>query len=358
MNITVVGVGNAGSTIAADLTNKGHQVTLLKTSNKLHNEHYEKLKQTKSIFVKDYYIGNYIANIFLVTEDVELAISSADVIIIYIQTNYHRSIIKKIAPFIKDNQVIIFEPGYLSTCYLLQECDKDIVCIEAESSPIDCRITSPCECEVLFKNVLNPFGVYPKHKKNFAEQVLTNLGYPFRFTHNVIEAALHNPNLIVHTIGAIFSIPRIEYTKGEYWMYKEVFSPHVWNICEKLDDEKIAILNAVGVKYSQRYVEAAQERNFVNDNREPIESFFDYAYNSSPKGPSVPDSRYITEDVSQGLVLLESLGKVLNISTNVCTALIDIANAALMIDFRAEGRTVETLGKENIEKIISDGSEV
>lgn len=247
------------------------------------------------------------------------------------------------SPYLRDGQIIFFEPGYLSTCYLLKYSNKNLISIEAESSPVDCRIIEPGVCKVLFKNVLNPVGVYPRDKIEEARLVLEQLDIPFRFTHNIIEAALHNPNLIVHTIGAIFSIPRIEYTKGNYWMYKEVFTPHVWNVCEALDNEKMSVMKAVGVIKTQSYAEACQERNFINDARKPLDSFFDYAMNSSPFGPNIPDSRYITEDVPQGLVLLESLGKTFNVPTPTCSGLIDVANSALKTDFRANGRTVENL---------------
>lgn len=354
MKITVVGAGNAGTTVAAQLSHFGHTVTVLRTSNKLHNEHYEKFKLTKTVKVLDEYLGEYTAEISCVTESYEEAISDAELIIVYVQTSYHEDVIKKMAPFMKDGQAVLFEPGYLSTAYLINYCDKDVICIEAESSPIDCRIIEPCVSKVLFKNVMNPMGVYPASKKDDAVRILDQLGFPYRFTGNVIEAALHNPNLIVHTVGAIFSIPRIEYTKGKYWMYKEVFTPHVWNVCEALDAEKMAVMSATGVKKRQSYVEACQERNFINDSRTPLESFFDYAMNSSPEGPAVPDSRYVTEDVPQGLVLLESLGISLNIPTPVCSALIDIASASLKIDFRACGRTIDRLGRENLSKIKKD----
>ena len=354
MKITIIGAGNAGSTVGAQLSKFGHEVTILRTSNKLHNLHYQKLKETCSLDVKDSYIGDYKAKIFKVTESYEEAIPHAELIIVYVQTNYHEKIIKTISNYLKDGQTILFEPGYLSTCYLLKYCDKDVISIEAESSPIDCRIIEPGVCNVLFKNVINPVGVYPRRKESKAAEILEKLGVPYRFTSSVIEAALHNPNIIVHTIGAIFSIPRIEYTKGKYWMYKEVFTPHVWNVCESLDSEKISILRAIGVKNAQSYVEACQERNFLNDSRTPLDSFFDYALNSSPEGPSIPDSRYITEDVPEGLVLLESLGKALNIDTPTCSALINIASASLKIGFRDGGRKVERLGMENIEKIVND----
>ena len=73
---------------------------------------------------------------------------------------------------------------------------------------------------------------------------------------------------------------------------------------------------------------------------------------SRAKGPVVVDSRYISEDVPQGLVMLESIGQHLGVATPVCTALIEIATAALGRDLRAEGRTLETLGAENVRTIL------
>ena len=72
------------------------------------------------------------------------------------------------------------------------------------------------------------------------------------------------------------------------------------------------------------------------------------------KGPTKVDSRYISEDVPQGLVMLEALGKSLNVSTPLVSSLIEIASAALGRDLRMEGRTPEKLGKENIQKILVD----
>jgi opine dehydrogenase len=72
------------------------------------------------------------------------------------------------------------------------------------------------------------------------------------------------------------------------------------------------------------------------------------------KGPTEVDSRYISEDVPQGLVLLESLGLKYNVPTPVCTSLINIASAALGRELRLEGRTVERLGEDMLERILQD----
>ena len=52
--------------------------------------------------------------------------------------------------------------------------------------------------------------------------------------------------------------------------------------------------------------------------------------------------------------MLEALGKALDVPTPIATALIEIASAALGRSLRAEGRTPEKLGIENIRKILND----
>ena len=239
MKITIIGMGNAGSTIAADLACKGHEITLLKTSTSMHQEHFNYVKEKKHIVLNE--LGNekraYISH---VTTSYQEALSAdTELVIVYVQTNYHEEIIDKMLPYLHNGEMVLFEPGYLSTAYLLNKTNKEIISIEATSSPIDCRISRPGYCTVLFKNVRNPIGIYPRHLAQSTLKKLQTLGYNFCLLDSVIDAALHNPNLIVHTIGAIMSMPRIEYTKGEYWMYKEVFTPKVWNLVETLDQEKM-----------------------------------------------------------------------------------------------------------------------
>ena len=355
MRITVVGAGHGGTTIAADLKEKGHFVKLLKTSKGLHNEHFEYLKENKGrISINEAGIEKTV-HLDGVTTNVKSAITDAEIIIIYVQTNYHEQVIQRILPFMSDHQIVLLEPGYLSTAYFLKyNKDLNLTIVEAQSSPIDCRITEPGKVKVLFKNVRNPVAIYTKKDKVAVQEKLDTLQYNFVYLESVIEAALHNPNLIVHTIGGIMSIPRIEHSKGNYWMYKEVFTPHVWNIVESLDNEKMDVLEKIGAK-RQSYVDACRFRNFEDLSIDSTKAFQEYAMNSSPEGPDVADSRFITEDVPEGLVLLESLGNMLNIPTPTCTGLINIASASLNKDFRENARTVEVLGKEYLEEIIGIG---
>lgn len=353
MNVTIIGAGNGGSAMAADLSLKGHTVTLFKSSNKGNMDHFKALVENDGAISFHDLEGVFSTKIHKVTSSIEEAFSdNPKVVVLFLKTNFHESVIKSISPYLKDGQVVLLEPGYLGTAYLRKHCKNvDLIIAEAESSTLDCRIVAPGVVKILFKNERNPIGIYPSERKKEAETILKQFDYNFVILDSVMEAALHNPNLIVHTIGAIMSIPRIEYTDGEYSMYREVFTPSIWNLVEKLDGEKLEILGALGLKKTP-YVEACKFRNSKDLSIDAKEVFYDYAQNNSPMGPTVSNSRYITEDVPEGLVLLESLGKVLHIATPVCTALIDISSACLNTDFRKEGRSLDRLGVENIQEIL------
>lgn len=358
MNISVLGAGNGGTAVAAELSLRGHYVNLIKTSHAMHDDNFNYIIQQdgKVNLIEN---GKKItARIDNITRDIS-QISDSEIIIIYIQTNYHENLIKRIKPYLCDGQILLINPGYLSTAYVIKHCDDvDITVCEAQSSFVDCRITQPGTIKIGFRNVRNPIGIYPKSKTNYSKEKLNQLGYPFVYLPSVIEAALHNPNLIVHTVGAIMSIPRIEKTKGDYCMYHEVFTPSVWKILESLDKEKMNVMEKLGCKRIS-YVEACKFRNTLDDKRNAKDVFFWYAgMPTRAKGPTVVDSRYITEDVPQGLVLLETLGYKLKVKTPICTSLINMASAALGRNFRSEGRSIERLGSEILENIIIDREDV
>jgi opine dehydrogenase len=353
MNITIVGMGHAGTTIAADLTLKGHRVTLLKTSDNIHNMHHQYMMRNMVIRIRENGAERS-AHIHKVTDNFDNSFQDAELIILFIQTNYHKQVIDRMIPHLRSGHTMLLEPGYLSTAYLVPTCEAiDLTVVEAESSPIDCRIVAPGCVEVLFRNVRNPVGVFPRRNREAAAILLEQLDYPLTYLSSVVEAALHNPNLIVHTIGAIMSMPRIEFTGGEYWMYREVFTPSIWKLVEQLDSEKMDILARLG--YTRLpYIEACKERNCIDTDQDALNVFNNYAQNSSPKGPSEVKTRYITEDVPEGLVLMESFGAILNVPTPICSALINIASTALDIPFRDSGRTVDKLNSECVRRILND----
>lgn len=357
MKISILGAGNAGCAVAADLTLHGHEVTLIKTSHAMHDDNFEYLVNNNGKMTLNEFGEIKTANIAKVTREVS-ELKGSEVIIIYVQSNYHEQLIERIAPYLEDNQIVLINPGYLSTAYVLKHCpDKKLIIAEAQSSFIDGRIMEPGLFRVGFRNVRNPIGIYPAARRQEAISKLDQLQERLVYLDSVVEAALHNPNLIVHTVGSVMSIPRIEKSHGDFCMYHEAYTrdnPATWLILDALDAEKMNVLEALGFKRLS-YVEACKYRNSLDETIDAKEVFLNYAeMPTRAKGPTKVDSRYISEDVSQGLVMLEALAKSLGVATPICTALIEIASAALGRSMRTEGRTPEGLGVNNIKRIIAD----
>ncbi len=125
-------------------------------------------------------------------------------------------------------------------------------------------------------------------------------------------------------------------------MYKEAFSPSIWNVINKLDEEKQKVILAYGGK-PLSYLDACKWRNEKDLHKASITVFEEYAATGGPKGPDSLNTRYIHEDVPMGLCLLENLAKNKSISTPVASALITIASSLMDIDYRAQSYSINEL---------------
>jgi opine dehydrogenase len=351
-SITVVGAGNSGCALAAHLKLKGHKVKLLKTTQLMHEDNFDKITQLGGVnFSKDN--REQFVTLDLITRDFERALDNTDIVIIATNTLAHEGLAPKVAPYLTDNQIVLFEPGYGgSLIFAKYTRGKKLIYAEATSLPIDSRIQKPGQVSVIYENVRNPLGFFPAEDSAHGFSILRDLYSNFTKLSDVLEAALHNPNLVLHTVGAIMSIGRIEYSKGEFWMCKEAFTPSVWRILHKLDSEKMSILARFDLRPTP-YLDMARFRNSEDLNKYPKEVFDSYSQEGSPKGPFDSSTRYITEDVPMGLGLMHSLAKKVGVKTPICDALIEIASAINQTDYWQQARTLEALGLEqlSLEKI-------
>ncbi len=358
-NITLVGAGNSGCAHAYVLSSLGHKVTLFKTSTSLHDENFNELIRNNGIFCINNTIGGKEIKEFQfinqITRNIEEAFTDAEIVIILTQSIQHEEISKKILPYIQHIKGLLIVPGNLGSVFFRPHLSPDILIAEGESTIIDARIEEPGIVRILFKNVRNAISFNPSSSSKLGFKLFSRL-IP-NYTHlrtNIIESALNNPNLIVHTVGSIMSAARIEKSNGEFWMYKEGFTPSVWNIVESLDEEKKKVIKAYGGK-AENYLDCCKFRNEESLDVDSWEVFKNYSLNGSPKGPSSIHNRYIYEDVPNGLCLLSSLGKKADIPTPTADALTHIAMLLTNTNLYNNARTTNKLGWENygIDEIIN-----
>lgn len=344
MNVTILGCGNVGVAIAADLSISGHSVSLIKTSHTKESVFDKILQNGNRVLLKEN--GDYnTAVIKEVSHDIR-KVDQADVIFVTIQSTYHEELIERISQFLHQRQIVVCICSYLSSFYFKKYCKFLPTIVETAGPYLEGRIEeNDTPGEVVFRVGCrlsrSPLSIFQKERANECMSKIHQLYKGFSNDYSVLESALLNPNMVLHTVGSVMSIPRIEYSKGNFCMYREAYArgnDATFKVMMQLDAEKRNILKRLGCNPVDIFVAGG----FLGD---PIKSFYEYAESKNRAiSPTSIRSRYITEDVSQGLVLLENIAQIIGDVVPVTSSLITISGVALGIDFRAVGRTAQKLG--------------
>ncbi|MCK5735732.1 MAG: NAD/NADP octopine/nopaline dehydrogenase family protein, partial [Spirochaetaceae bacterium] len=155
---------------------------------------------------------------------------------------------------------------------------------------------------------------------------------------SILEPALYNVNIIVHPVGALLNMGRIEYSEGEFYMYKEGITPSVKKVVYAMDRERSAFFKAM------RYEPYTYDEIFRDCFNMTVKEF---AVNSS-KGPFSMQDRYVTEDIPMGTTLTVSLARKAGIPTPTYDAMIHLASVVNDTDFYSSGRNLENLGLSHL----------
>lgn len=343
MKIAVIGTGNVGVAFAADLSIKGHEVTLLKTSSYKSDAFDRLIKNGKRVFLKEKstYIETAIKE---VSKDLS-KVAEAEVIFCTIQSNFYDGLVERIHQYLHNDQIVVCISSYASSFYFETYCRKLPMLVEATGPYLEGRVElndKPNEVvfRVGYRHEVIPVACFSNH--DTCMEKLHKISKGFIAKYCVLESALLNPNMVLHTIGSIMSIPRIEYSKGNFCMYREAYArgnDSTINLLMRLDEEKMKVLKNLG--FFKTSVFEAGGFNMSD----PIESLHRYSESSDRAiSPTSVHSRYITEDVSEGLVLMESIALHIGLELPVTSSLITLASVALEIDFRKTGRTIQRLG--------------
>lgn len=331
--VAILGAGNAGHAMAADLALAGLAVNLYELPE--YEQNLEPIRERGGIEATGV-VRQGFARLNRVTSAIDEAIRGVDHVLVVTRALAHERLAELCAPYVHPGQTFTLLPGSggsLVFGHLLRE--KQIVTAETVTLPYACRVVGPATVHVHAgpgrREVL---GAFPALETGRVIDELRALYPTLVPAENVLEVALYNPNVLLHTVGALFNLGRIEYSQGEFWMYKEGFTPSVWKIVNGLDREKMALLSALDLP-SMPYL-AHYEWRYGGH-------WSDFAAVTS-KGPASADTRYLTEDVPMGLLLWASLGDLVGVPAPNAKAIIQITGTVHDQDYWGWGRTVDRLG--------------
>jgi opine dehydrogenase len=346
--IAVLGAGNGGHACSADLSLKGYTVNLYELPRFKAN--IESIAKQGGIEIHDEK-GVRFAKLNKVTIEIKEAIEDVDLILITVPAFAHKQFAEVCIPYLKDGQIVVYlgkGGGTLEFAKVMREMNvkKDILLGEANTLPYAARIIKPGSVRVFVKVKKLFIAALPAKNNQELFNFLKDLYPSVTLMSNVLETILNDVNAVLHPAPSILNAGRIEYSKGEFYIYKEGMTPSVINVIKAVDDERLAVVKALGFKQIP-FEKLFPEIGFSAEGT--LEEVVTHVYGAEGmKSPGSLQGRYITEDLPYGLVPIASIGDLTHTSTPVIKSLIVLASILNQVDYWKEGRTLEKLGVANL----------
>lgn len=339
--VAVLGGGNGGHALAADLTRKGFSVRF--ASDECFSTHMRETLNTKKINLQDSY-SNSTYTISMVTTDLAQAIDSVKHIFITVPAYGIKNYTQKLCPLLRPGQVICLMPSTFGSLLFWKELQKngirDVIVAETNTLPYATRLVGPATS--LIMGVFNPLkvGVLPASHSTDVVEELRQFFPQMTEVESVVACGLNSLNPIIHVPGCILNAGRIELMQGDFHFYTEGFTTCVANLTEAIDWERIALLQKLG--YEADIVAHGIGGSIQTDNIK--EAIADDPNFARIMGPENFKSRYYMEDIPYGLALWAKLGNVLKVDTPLMDACINLGSVLISENCWEKGYTMSDLG--------------
>jgi opine dehydrogenase len=360
--IAILGAGNGGQCAAADLTLAGFDVNLFQLPE--FQEEFEAVRRRKEITLEG--VGRTgTARLNKATYGIADALEDVEIILVIVPSFGHATMAHLAAPYLEDGKIVAFMPGNggsLEWYRILGELGvtADVLLAESCTLPYGARLVEPGLVRNMVQAVTLPTGVFPAKRTNEAMPKLQELYPAIAPCQDVLEAAINNANPIVHPAATLLNAGRIEYSRGDFFLYVEGMTPSVARIYESLNEERLAICDRVGWKlyhWDNLDFRGYQLGETLEEMKARIlNTSMDAAFGEGSiepgmlmMGPRSMQGRFITEDVPYGLTLTQQLGEMLAVPTPTTRAIVQLCSVINRVDYGVQGRGIKELGLEGLD---------
>lgn len=328
----MIGGGGTGIMMAADLSLKGHEVTLY--------EQKEHAKNLEAIQARGYVevTGNAVngrAVIKHITTDIEAALKHAEIILIALMAQRQEVVMDLMLPYLRDGQTVCFSSGSCASLILKNKITgKDVLTGEMQGNIYPCRLLSDGSLISAFDYKEKAVAAFPAKDNDRFVEALSQV-YACHSVKNVFQATLNSPNTSIHLAGTILGTAKME-TMDDFRLYRDGLSPSVAELIEAVEAEKERVIVKMGYEMGRA---SGEIKALMQYDENPHLDIF-----RGLEGPTGINHRYVTEDAYAGNSLLLSLGRAFDIEMPVLAGLIAIASVLNKTDFYKQGRTMERFG--------------
>ena len=341
----VLGAGHGGLAMAGHLALMGFTVNLYNRT----KERIWAIQQRGGVELEGEIEG--FGRLNVVTHLVEEAIGDADVLMVVVPATGHRFIAEVCAPYLRNGQIVILNPGRtlgaIEFMQVLKEkaCKADAIISEAQTLIYASRATNPGQAKIFrIKNSV-PLACIPAYKIPDVLKVIRTAYPQFVPGTNVFRTSFDNIGAVFHPTITILNSGWIE-DKIDFEFYIQGASPSICRVLEKLDAERVEVAAALGINSitAREWLYRAYDVTGRNLN----EAMMANAGYRGIVAPNTLNVRYITEDVPMSLVPIASLGDMLGVATPTIKSIIHLASMLHEKDYWETGRTVERLGIQGL----------
>jgi len=342
--VGIIGAGNGGKAAAVDLASQGKRVRLFEFPEFKTN--LEEVLRDRTLTATGAVTGRI--TLERVTCNLSEALEGSDTVMVCTQALSHDRTARDLAPLIRPEQLLILNPGSTGGSLHFARVFRELgvkklpILVETSTLTYGCRAKgSHVEVSVKVGRVV--YSSFPGSQLGKVGPELEALFPGFVRAAHVLEAGLNNANPVIHPAITVLNLARIEKEGSKMLFYRDGVSPIVSQLIRKLDEERMALLKALGSP-AQPDTLTSVEQGYATST--------DYyeCYANGPgyrnfTSPDTLDNRYFHEDIGMGLVMFCSLGKLLGVPTPACEAMVRIGEVLSGKDYFARGlRTVEALG--------------
>jgi len=247
-----------------------------------------------------------------IAQNVEMLAAYAEVILIAVPANGHKSVIDALLPYLRSSHIVIISSmASLSSLYLYEMALSRGVSITVASfgtTALTARRQKKYHVRIMTRrNSLGVSCLPLSQRKNILTLCESMFGDGFVADENMLFTALANVNPVAHVPLVLFNWTRIEL--GEHWPQYHFMTPRVSAVIEQLDADRRSVAEAFGLTVRTIGQHFANSFNARSKMLADIAAEL-HAKRGGPPGPTDMKTRFLFEDVPYGLVFTLTLGKI------------------------------------------------
>ncbi|MGB2764778.1 MAG: NAD/NADP octopine/nopaline dehydrogenase family protein [Candidatus Aminicenantaceae bacterium] len=342
LKFCVLGAGHGGLAMAGHLAIKGFKVNLYNRGRK----RIRPVIQRNGIKVEGEIKG--FGKIELASTHIKECIDGADVLMVVVPAIGHRYIAETCAPHLKENHIVILNPGRTGGALEFHNTLKEHgvkqfpFIAEAQTFLYASRALGPAHARIFSIKNSVPLATLPAYWIPGILKIIQRAFPQFIPGDNIFKTSFENIGAVFHPALTVLNASWIEETHGDFEYYIQGASISTATVLEKLDKERLEIAAALGIKVMS--AKAWLYTAYSATGKNLYEAIHDNPGYMGLKAPDRLHHRYIDEDVPMSLVPLASIGEMLKVETPTIRSIIYLASIMRGINFWKIGRTVETLG--------------